>query len=267
MDKLSSERICQLLTDSVCAITVVEDGEVISHGTGFVISHEGQIVTAAHVVTGRVPIRSEDINAAGTSMTCQFRDSPPIEYEAKICGIQLKVEGFRENVLIDLAILEPRTPPEYEFKPLARKREGPHLGQQLYMAGFSDEVELPFKLDALLNPSKPGAAQFLHHVERGYQAVMGQLMCKGAMVGNNLRFFATAGTRKIEGNVFYLDKAMHSGASGGPVVDEGGAVVGVITHRAVTSVYREVERIEIPSGSALAVSLEPLNTVDTNQYI
>lgn len=266
MEKLSSENICELLSDAVCVVTVTEDSEVLSQGSGFVISEEGQVVTAAHVITGRLPIKSEDIDADGTLLTCQFRDTPPIEYKVRLCGIQLRVKGFKENVLIDLAIMEPCVLPETPFKPLARRRDGPKLGQNLYMAGFSDEVELPFKLDTLLDPAQPSAAQFLYHVRRGYQAVMQQLMCKSAMVGNNLEIFATAGSQEINGNVFYLDKAMHKGASGGPVVDESGAVVGVITHRAVTSAYRDVERIEVPSGSALAVSLEPLNAIDTNQY-
>ena len=261
MTNLPPESICESLNDSVCAITMTEDGEVLSSGSGFAISPEGQVVTAAHVVTGRLPIREEDINADGTVMTCQFHSTPPIAYEAKLFGIQLRSNAFRENLLVDLAILEPLQGQKSEtFKPLPRKRIGPKLGQTVYMAGFSEEVELPFKIEALLDPDTPGAGRFLHHVDRGYQAVMGKPMCKRAMVGNVLEFSATSGSRVIKGDVFYMDQAMHQGASGGPVVDESGVVVGVVTHRAVTKVYREAERIEVPSGSALAISIEALDT-------
>lgn len=50
---------------------------------------------------------------------------------------------------------------------------------------------------------------------------------------------------------------MHSGASGGPVINEKGKAIGVITKRAVTSVsYPDLDnpKKDVPSGSALAIT-------------
>src|SRR5690625_1128234 len=62
---------------------------------------------------------------------------------------------------------------------------------------------------------------------------------------------------KLSVELYYIDNVMHSGASGGPVSNKSGKVVGVITKRAVTSVsYPDLEypNKEVPSGSALAVT-------------
>ncbi|EHK9578220.1 hypothetical protein HJA67_004631 [Vibrio parahaemolyticus] len=58
----------------------------------------------------------------------------------------------------------------------------------------------------------------------------------------------------------HLDNGMHSGASGGPVVNMSGDVVGIITQqRAVTKASQsEVPSLVVPSGSTVAISLKPL---------
>lgn len=60
---------------------------------------------------------------------------------------------------------------------------------------------------------------------------------------------------------------MHSGASGGPVVNEDCKVIGVITKRAVTGVsYTDMENPnqEVPSGSTLSIT--PKTIVDFIKY-
>ena len=41
-------------------VTVFEGDEVISEGTCFSFTDTGEVITAAHVVTGRMPIKKED---------------------------------------------------------------------------------------------------------------------------------------------------------------------------------------------------------------
>ena len=63
-------------------------------------------------------------------------------------------------------------------------------------------------------------------------------------------------------DIFYLDNAMHSGASGGPVINKSGDAVGIITQRAVTSAsQKEAPSLSIPSGSTVAISIQPLKAV------
>ena len=55
---------------------------------------------------------------------------------------------------------------------------------------------------------------------------------------------------------------MHSGASGGPVINKSGDAVGIITQRAVTSAsQKEAPSLSIPSGSTVAISIQPLKAV------
>ena len=55
---------------------------------------------------------------------------------------------------------------------------------------------------------------------------------------------------------------MHSGASGGSMINKSGDAVGIITQRAVTSAsQKEALSLSIPSGSTVAISIQPLNAL------
>lgn len=49
--------VLQRIADACCYITVFVDEEKVSDGTGFAYTATGEVLTAAHVVTGRWPIR------------------------------------------------------------------------------------------------------------------------------------------------------------------------------------------------------------------
>jgi S1-C subfamily serine protease len=80
-------------------------------------------------------------------------------------------------------------------------------------------------------------------------------MIKSGMVGYQAGFTLESPALKLSGDVVYVDNALHSGASGGPVVDEKAEIVGILTERAITSVaFRETPDLRVPSGSNVAIT-------------
>jgi hypothetical protein len=246
-----------------CCITVFVDGEKVSEGTGFSYTPQGEVLTAAHVVTGRWPIRHDDSKDPSQKIFCKFPGLPVLEYFVFLCSIDLVVSAFTGPVQIDLAILLPRkqetAPQVYPYIPA--KIEPPRLGELAFMAGYSEEVSLPFRVDALLQRDFPGADAFHEAMNKGYMADMMGPLFKRGVVGNIRRIVAenTGTGDRVECDVLYVDNAMHPGASGGPLFNVSGEAVGVVSQRAVTSVNSGKEgMLPVPSGCTVAVSLAPL---------
>ncbi|MFW1911679.1 hypothetical protein [Acinetobacter ursingii] len=87
---------------------------------------------------------------------------------------------------------------------------------------------------------------------------------KQGYIGNIRRIFANDSSQniKIETDVFYIDNGMHSGASGGPIVNEEGVALGVLTQRAITPAHQSNDsKLKVPSGSSIGISLQILNIV------
>lgn len=230
-------------------------------GTGIAINSSGDILTAAHVVTGRIPVRKEDINDPNVIILAKTTHGPFFQYYPVICGIALQNPYVKTPLTIDLALLRPSSP----------RKNVPHLrinampvrvGTQVLMAGYPDDMELPFLLDQQLDQSKPELKSFRQHLKVAKQL----LMIKSGMIGNTQGIGLSDGKLTLEGEVFYVDNQLHSGASGGPVVNREAEVVGIITQRAMTGVaFRETSDLKVPSGSTIAVSLRTLKSLIDNE--
>lgn len=249
-----------------CLITVFVDEEKISEGTGFSYTPEGHVFTAAHVVTGRWPILSEDYRTPTLKILCKFPRLPLVEYSVAFCSVEIDVDTFSGIIQIDLAGLAPiqkgDCPRSFPFIPA--RIEGPKLGEQVFMAGYSEELELPFKFDKLLGEETNGVRSFKEAMNTGYMADMMGPLFKRGIVGNIRRIVAentTSGDR-VCCDVMYIDNAMHPGASGGPLFNSSGEAIGVVSQRAVTAVDSgQKGMLPIPSGCTIAVSLAPLELV------
>jgi len=256
--------IYQLVESACCYITVFLGEEKVSEGTGFAFTPNGQVLTAAHVITGRWPIRHEDYQDSSVTIFCKFPGLPLIEYQLCFCCIEVEVPVFVRRVQLDLALLMPKQQITIAFPYIPAKVHPPKLGEEVFMAGYSEELELPFRVDQLLANDIPGADNFRNAMHKGYMADMTGPLFKRGVIGNIRHIVAenTAAGEQVECDIMYVDNVMNSGASGGPLFNAHGEAVGVISQRAVTAVDTGKEAmLKVPSGCTVAISLAPLRYV------
>lgn len=255
------KKLYDKINEATCFITVFLGDERISSGTGFCFRADGQVITAAHVVTGRFPIRFEDYSDPNVRIYAKFPDVPVLEYKIGFCSLTIEVKAFKKSIQIDVALLTPKAALNHELKFLPAKVTPPELGEEVFLAGFSDELKLPFLVDELLDMKTAGAQEFFDAMHKGYMADMTGPLIKRAVVGNHRRIITSNIKEEItiECDVIYLDNGMHYGASGGPIVNKNGEAVGVIVQRAITDASQDdVPKINVPSGSTIGLSLQPV---------
>lgn len=246
-------------------VTVFEDKEVISEGTCFSFLNDGSVITAAHVVTGRMPIKKEDYTHPKQKIFIKFPELPLVEYIVVFCSFEIRVDAFKGPIQLDIAVLKPKEQQSFPFPFLPASINSASLGQRVFVAGYSDELKIPFSIDQIIDPSFSGAEDFLKAIaENGYLADMTGVIIKQGYIGNIRRIFAENSDKniKVETDIFYIDNGMHSGASGGPIVNEDGIAIGVLTQRAVTPAHQSNDsKLQVPSGSSIGISLQVLKTM------
>lgn len=246
-------------------VTVFEGDEVISEGTCFSFTDTGEVITAAHVVTGRMPIKKEDYTHPQQRILIKFPELPLVEYAVSFCSFEINVPSFKEIIQLDIAVLRPKEEQPFKFPFLPASINSVNLGQRVFVAGYSDELNIPFSIEKIIDPESFGADKFIKAIrEEGYLADMTGPIIKHGYIGNIRRIFADDNSQniRIETDVFYIDNGMHSGASGGPIVNEEGVALGVLTQRAITPAHQSKDStLKVPSGSSIGISLQILKTV------
>jgi len=247
-----------------CHISVSVSGELVSEGSGFAFLPEGQVLTAAHVVTGRVPIQEKDYVDPNQKILCKFPGRAEEEYRVHICGMNIEVPGFSEAVQIDIAIIVPITSIPNPINHLIANTNPPNLGQTVFVAGYSDEVKVPFGLDRLASGGEASLSQASQSSHGGYMTDLGGPIVKKGVIGNIVR--AVCGyannSKELQIELFYIDNSIHSGASGGPVCNERGEAIGIISQRSVTSASQEsAPNLEVPSGCTIGIGLNPIKAL------
>jgi hypothetical protein len=249
------ETLYKQILKPLCSISVYLDDEEISTGSGFAISNDGIVFTAAHVVTGRMPIRESDYKDPNAKIFVKFPYMPAIEYSVGICGLNIKTSSFEEDLQIDQAIIIPKTPLQLPFETFTIGSP-PTLGEEIFFAGYSDELQAPLGIDRLIKPDTVDL-EFGVGVRQGHNSDITGPIIKRGVVGNLLRMetIAEATNQKLQCAIFYIDNGIHSGASGGPIVNHQGQAVGVIVQRATTSASQSLDaELAVPSGATVGLS-------------
>lgn len=249
------ETLYSQITKPLCSILVYLDDELISDGSGFVINNDGIVFTAAHVVTGRMPIQERDYKDPNAKIFVKFKNMPAVEYCVGICGLNIGTSSFTENLQIDQALLVPKNPINLSFEPFIIGSP-PKLGEEVCFAGYSDELQVPFQIDRLIKPDTVDL-EFGVGVRRGHNSDITGPMIKRGVVGNllNIETIENATDQKVRCAVFYIDNGIHSGASGGPIVNRQGQAIGVIVQRATTSASQSQDAgLAVPSGATVGLS-------------
>ena len=248
-------------------IEMYDGDEKYSTGTGFAVNNEGVLLTAAHVITGRIPIREKDwldpnLTILDLTILGYTKESPEeVECRPLLCGITIDMEVFRNPLPVGAAVLVPKE----EHRAGPRKfpevsSEESTVGTEVLMAGYPDELEPPLLFDRKIDRRSEAYQRSGDNIERELEKTREQLMIKSGMIGHssNAKFTPEDDPQwESRIRVYYIDNAMHTGASGGPVVNHDGEVVGSITKRAVTEVsYLELKdpNKEVPLGSTLTIS-------------
>lgn len=263
------EMLYQKVKGAICHITAYLDDEKISEGSGFAFNHLGQVITACHVSAGKFPIGDKEFYEPAWKIFCKFPGHPIIEYGQTFSVLAIDVPGFSKKVYLDVAILVPKVSDTLTLPFIPIAHDAVAIGQEVFIAGFSDEVVLPFEFGRYLRPETPGAREFHEAMGKGFAADMGNLMIKRGVIGNHRVCVASsANDHDLACSVFYVDNGMHSGASGGPVVNVEGEAIGLITQRAMTDAAQSShpEPLLIPSGSTLCLGLESVKWLSVKSH-
>lgn len=240
------------IAKACCAIRVLEDDEEISTGSGFAFMDNGHIITAAHVVHGDFPVNLAKYANRPTKILVKLPGFPEFECTATVPLIEIHVVQFNTPLQLDFAILVPNSELPFKVPFLFPKVIPPRVGQEVFMAGYSEELVVPFNIDKLLSV---GAS-----VDLGHKSELTGSLIKRGVIGNIRGIKASDNSgRSIECSVFFVDNAMHRGSSGGPIVDDHGDVIGINTKRAVVSASQsEAPNLEVPSGCTIGITLDLL---------
>jgi hypothetical protein len=254
---MDTKELSIILGDVTYDLEIVLNNEIISKGTAICIDNNGTLVTAAHNVVRLNHIYEDMIDKKVKIYAKASKGENYKLYRIATCAPSWHMPEMTAPIIIDLAILFPIIH-ESDNKFISIRDTEPILGEPVMMAGFPDEVELPFSFDKILDTSRNDVQKQMAILPISRRI----LMIKSGIVGCNMGFTFTDLEKKNDwkGSLFYIDNVMHYGASGGPIIDYSGELLGVILKRAVTETGNdEILKMAIPSGSCMGISANSIS--------
>jgi hypothetical protein len=251
---MNNEDLCNLLKENTYLVNVYLDSELISQGTAICINENGDLLTAAHVISGKLPVQEKDILNIRIEARAEGKSFEP--YSMVTCGLSFSLPMFIQPITIDLSVLKNQL--SVDNRPFLKiKKTVPKIGESVIMAGYSDEVYTPFAIEKNLDYNYKDFQGHQEEIQSAFEKWMRFSMYKSGMIGRvyPINIKDSSNDLDFTANTFYVDNGMHSGASGGPVIDKQGNLIGVITQRAITSLSTSINpELEVPSGSTIAIS-------------
>lgn len=246
-------QLCKILKETTYVIDVFHKGERIKSGSGVAFDSRGFILTAAHLVA-RLDHVDEDVRDPETQVFARTWLSGQQQYRVAVCAPALHLGPkniFSQPFIVDLAVLIPTTSDlRVSYLPIREKTLD--VGEQVLMAGFPDEMELPLSFEDSLNRRELE----IKRNDPRLEPIRQMLMIKSGMIGNtSLLAFVTNNYGPLHGQILFVDNAMHLGSSGGPVITGDGEIAGLITKRAITNApFEKTPELRVPSGSTIALT-------------
>lgn len=248
--RMNKTEIANFLLDNTYLVNVFQDGHLVSQGSAFPFNKNGDLLTAAHVITGKLPYSDKDID--NLTIACRKPGRDYGIYDCSILAPSISLSHFKDPIFIDAAILINRHR-EREVNFFECPESEVVAGTDVLMCGYSDEIEPPLSFQRNLNLKHPDFLGIESKLISSIETHIKLSMVKSGMIGRALKVvFTDAG---ISGFSLYIDNGIHQGASGGPVVNDKNQVIGIITQRAITdSSTTENPDLKVPSGSTIAIS-------------
>jgi hypothetical protein len=255
---MNTIQVAQFIENSTVAICAIENGETYSTGSGVIIDNNGTVLTADHVITNNRTLRPEEIDNGEVVILCKNKASEYQQYIPIVWSIAMEAEYLKNPIKIDLALLKPLSSySPNEFIPILF--ENPKLGEEIMIGGFPEDICLPFNFDKVVKLTSIAGFCNTDQIKKRLELFNRMLVVKRAIVSKVFPFSFSGFGKSINGSLFYFDNVMHSGGSGGPVVNEKGQLIGIISERAVVDMkYEDSVQGKIPSGAGLAISCQPI---------
>ena len=247
--------LCKKIRDCTYCIAIIYKGEMISTGSGVCYRTDRWLLTAAHVIDPKLSLDAAYLKDPSLKIYAKAASSKRWgEYCQVLVGYSIHLPAYMKRPLVvDLAILRP-TIEVRDSHFLSCAIVPSPIGTDVLLAGFPDEMRLPFDFDTLLNYRHPDMT-----AKKRVQLELSknQLLIKSGMIGcvHSITLEDSEKAFKAQGEIYWIDNASHYGASGGPVVGMDGSVIGIICQRGDTSAgSSDIPELRVPSGSSLALS-------------
>jgi hypothetical protein len=124
---------------------IVNWGQSFSEGSGVVITEDGFVATAAHVI-------HNDLGQVANEVLIRKKGTGFKKYEPIINSLQVNLPFLSEPVIIDLSLLKPI---DSGFKDdFVEIEDDIRVGIDCLMAGFPQEMNLPFNIGKKIDKTK-----------------------------------------------------------------------------------------------------------------
>jgi len=258
---MTTVEVTDKVKKSLVKLVVVDNktGKILSQGSGVVVSDLGFILTAYHVVSSMAS------NSNIIAMAIPYSGSGSKYYSLIFGGISFEIrdQNYIKPTVVDLAILSPLQ--KNSIPPIPLREDIPREGTEIIMAGFPEDLKAPLDISEKFDKNTVGGQNNLMKIQEFSNYIIPWIMVKHGIIGGvfhivtpemKTELFGELKSFSLQAAEYWIDNTYAKGASGGPVVDMDGNLLGIITERGETyeSDFMETIRFPVPSGTVRILS-------------